>query len=334
LLTLVAGCNVPISDVGLAPGPSPTPGPVDDLAPLPDPGPIFVESNIPESLEACPGVGLNLVASYEIQPEGMMHVVIRYRLNGGVPEKTGPWWDHVMQAEGILDALDHFRFEYPDLGADAAALFGDDPGTFEYMYLAIDNDLNESKWPAGEGTTAQMPITPCPESEVYEVHDYGASSQNAGYGPGCSPTEVTFEVILSGYGLVDEAWLRYEYLAPANGPSIVSPSFEVALQNTGEGPGYPGSTRLAVTVPVGSEAETYMLGQAGYMSYNMYVRLTDQQVFEYPYGGPPLIDIESCVRPTATATRLILVPLRPTATPTRPSFIILPTPTPTRGVLR
>jgi hypothetical protein len=312
----------------------PTPEPVDDLAPVPGAAPAFVESNIPESVEACPGVGLNLVASFQIQPEGMMHVVIRYRLNGGVPEKTGPWWEHVMEAEGILDALDHFRFEYPDLGADAAALFGDDAGAFEYMYLAVDNDLQESKWPAGEGTTAQMPILPCPESEAYELHDYGISSQQAGYGPGCSPTEVTFEVILSGYGLVDEAWLRYEYLAPANGPSIVSPSFEAALQNTGEGPGYPGSTRLAVTIPVGSEAGTYMLGQDGYMSYNMYVRLTDQQVFEYPYGGPPLIEIESCVRPAATATRLILIPLFPTSTPTRPTFIILPTPSPTRDPVR
>lgn len=331
LLILSAGCSMPLPATDLAPitSTTPTPEPPDDLAPAPGAPPTYVESNIPASMQACEGEGLNLVASYQIEPEGIAHVVIRYRLNGGSQAATSPWWEHVMQAEGILDALDHFRFLYPDLGAEAAALFGSDPGAFEYFFLATDNDGQQSQWPEGEGTTAVMSIEPCPEA--YQVHDYGVSSPGAGYGPGCSPTALTFEVILSGYGLVDTAWLRYEYLAPANNPVVVSPSFEVALQDTGEGPGVPGSTRLAATVDVGAEAGNYLAGQGGHVSYNMYVRLLDQQVFEYPYGGPPMVPITSCWPPTATPTALPLRLLLPTATPTPRSFQIwLPSPTPGR----
>jgi hypothetical protein len=287
----------------------------DDFAPAPEGGPIYVESNIPNQFPGCQGEGLNLVASFEIEPEGISHVVIRYRLNGGTPETTSAWQESVMQAEGILDAMDHFRFEYPQLGADAFDLFGDQAGVFEYMFLATDNDTNQSKWPQGEGTVAEMPIDPCPDQEeAYSVHDYGVSSTTAGYGPGCTPTEVTFDVIVSGYGHVQDAWLRYEYLAPTNNPVAVSQSFEIPLQDMGEGQGYPGSTRLATTVNVGGEANTYMGGQDGYISYNMYVRLDDQMVFEYPQGGPPLVTINSCIQPTDTPIILIIVP---TATPER-----------------
>ena len=320
LLSLAAGCSMPLPATDLAPIASATPSPQapDDLAPVPGAPPTYVESNIPASMQACEGQGLNLVASYEIEPEGIAHVVIRYRLNGGSPATTSPWWEHVMLAEGILAALDHFRFEYPALGADAAALFGGSPGVFEYMLLATDNDGLQSKWPAGEGTTAQMPIDPCPEpAESYQLHDYGVSSARAGYGPGCAPDSLTFEVILSGYGLVEAAWLRYEYMAPMVNPAVVSPSFEVPLQNTGPGPGYPGSVRLAVPVDVGSEANTYLQGQGGHLAYNMYVRLFDQQVFEYPYGGPPMVPIASCWPATATPTPLPMRLWLPTATPGR-----------------
>jgi hypothetical protein len=293
---------------------------VDELAPPPD-APVFVESNIPAELQACPGVGLNLLASYEIEPEGISHVVIRYRLNGGTPETTGAWFEYVMAPEGILDALDHFRFQYPDLGSDANAQFGGGAGTFEYMLLATDNDALQSKWPAGEGTTAELPLTACPQEEAYTMHDYGVSSQTAGYGLGCSPTELTFEVIVSGFGQVQNAWLRYEYNAPPNAPAAVSPSFEIPLVPQGEGQGYPGSTRLAAAVDVGSEANGYMGGQGGFLSYNMYVQVAGQGTFEYPYGGPPMVTIQSCGGPliiapivTPTPTQPLRLQVQPTAT--------------------
>jgi len=292
------------------PAATPTDNPIDDLAP-PSDAPTYVESNIPAELQACPGEGLNLVVSYEIEPEGISHVVIRYRLNGGTPETTGAWFEYVMAPEGILDALDHFRFQYPELGADANSLFGGGAGAFEYMLLATDNDGLQSKWPAGEGTTAQMGLNLCPQEDAYTVHEYGVSSQSAGYGPGCSPTELTFEVVVSGFGQVQNAWLRYEYNAPPNAPAAVSPSFEIPLLPMGEGQGYPGSTRLAATVDVGGEANGYMGGQGGFLSYNMYVQVNGQGTFEYPYGGPPMVTVQSCGGP------LIIAPLV-TPTPTKP----------------
>ncbi len=322
-----AACTLP-DDLAPPPTATPTPDLPDDILPPPAP-PTFVESNLPASIPACAGEGLNLVASYEIEPEGISHVVIRYRLNGGIPEKTSPWTEFVMMPEGILDALDHFRFEYPDLGADAAALFAGTPGVFEFMLLATDNDGESSKWPTGNGTTAEMELSACPEEDKgYQVHEYGVSSQQAGYGPGCSPTELVFEVIVSGYGQVQDAWLRYEYSAPSNSPAVVSPSFEIPLQVTGEGQGFPGSTRLALTVDVGAEANTYMAAQDGFLSYNMYVRLQDNQVFEYPYGGPPMVSIESCLTPTVAP--LIAIPLLPTPSPTPLRLAPAPTAIPIR----
>ena len=320
-----AACAPPGPPGDLAPQPTATgtPASLDVVLPSSAP-PTFVESNLPAGMPACEGEGLNLVASYEIEPEGIAHVVIRYRLNGGVPEKTSAWTEYVMMPEGILDALDHFRFEYPALGADAAALFGGTPGVFEFMLLATDNDGESSKWPAGEGTTAEMPLTTClEEDEAYQLHEYGVSSQQAGYGPGCAPTALEFEVIVSGYGQVQDAWLRYEYNAPVNSPVPVSPSFEIPLQVTGEGQGFPGSTRLALTVDVGAEANAYLAGQDGFLSYNMYVRLLDNQVFEYPYGGPPMVAIESCLTPTVAP--LIAIPLLPTPSPTPLRLAPLPT---------
>lgn len=325
LITLAAAaCTLP-GDLTPPPTATPTPDLPKDILPAPAP-PTYVESNLPASMPACEGEGLNLVASYQIEPEGISHVVIRYRLNGGSPATTSAWVEHVMLPEGILDALDHFRFEYPGLGADAAALFAGTPGVFEFMLLAADNDGESSKWPAGDGTTAEMALTVCPEEdEAYQLHEYGVSSQQAGYGPGCSPTELDFEVIVSGYSLVQDAWLRYEYSAPSNLPAIVSPSFEIPLQVTGKGPGYPGSTRLALTADVGAEANAYMAGQDGFLSYNMYVRLQDNQVFEYPYGGPPMVAIQSCLTPTLAP--LIAIPLFPTPSPTPLRLAPLPTAT-------
>jgi hypothetical protein len=216
-----------------------------------------------------------------------------------------------MAPEGILDALDHFRFQYPDLGADANNLFGGGAGVFEYRLQAVDNDSEQSKWPSEDGT-AELPLTPCPQEEAYKVHDYGVSSPNAGFGPGCSPTELTFEVIVSGFGQVQNAWLRYEYNAP---PNIVSPSFEIPLVPMGEGQGYPGSTRLAAVVDVGNEAGGYIGGQGGFLSYNMYVQVEGQGAFEYPVGGPPIVTIQSCLVPTIPP--LIAIPLV-TPTPTQP----------------
>jgi len=326
LVIVTTGCNGPIPPVEGLPVPTDTPTPVgpDDIGQPGNP-PTYVESNLPDSLLACPGEGLNLVASYDIEPEGMAHVVIRYRLNGGSPATTSAWQEHVMAPEGILAALDHFRFEYPDLGQDAADLFGGQPGVFEFNLQAVDNDGEVSYWPAPQGELAEMPILSCPQAqENYQVHDYGVSSQQAGYGPGCSSTELTFEVVLSGYGLVQNAWLRYEYSDAGN--VIASPSFELPLQNTGEGPGYPGSTRLAANLDVGAEANSYLAGQDGFLSWNMYVQVSGQQTYEYPLGGPPMVAIESCMAPTATA--FFLIPLFPTATPTQFFIIILPTWTP------
>jgi hypothetical protein len=329
LSILLAGCGLVPTDLAAAPTATPVPDPHDDLAPPPGSPPTYVESNLPDSFEACPGEGLNLLASYEIEPEGISHVVIRYRLNGSAPEKTSPWQEYVMAPEGILDALDHFRFQYANLGMEANDLFGGDPGIFEFQLLAVDNDSLASKWPAGEGIMAEMPIEPCADEQMsYQLHNYGVSSTSAGYGPECSPTELTFEVIVSGFELVDSAWLRYEYHAPANSPAIVSPSFEVPLQVTGEGPGYPGSTRLAATVNVGGEADNFMQTQDGFLSYNMYVRLADQQVFEYPNGGPPMVTIDSCLE--ATATPLSLIPILPTPTSIQLKLSVLPTATPVR----
>jgi hypothetical protein len=338
VMLTAAACNAPVTAEDLAPPPSATSQPqppadlqagptaaatemvIDDLAP-PSDAPTYVESNIPAGLEACPGEGLNLLASYEIEPEGISHVVIRYRLNGGSPETTGAWFEYVMAPEGILDALDHFRFQYPDLGADAHALFGGEAGALEYMLLATDNDALQSKWPAGEGTTAQMPLAACPQEASYTLHEYGVSSSSAGYGPGCSPTELTFEVIVSGYGQVQDAWLRYEYNAPEQNPGVVSPSFEIPLQPMGEGQGYPGSTRLAATVDVGSEANGYMGGQGGFLSYNMYVQVNGLGTFEYPAGGPPTVAVQSCQLQlgilqavTPTPTQPLRLQVQPTAT--------------------
>jgi len=61
----------------------------------------------------------------------------------------------------------------------------------------------------------------------------------------------------------------------------------------------------------------------------MYVQVSGQQTYEYPLGGPPMVAIESCMAPTATA--FFLIPLFPTPTPTLGILIILPpaTATPT-----
>ena len=328
MFALAAACNAPSGPSDVAPAPSATSQPqppadlqvaptatvagpaVDDLAP-PDGAPVFVESNIPAELQACPGNGLNLLASYEIEPQGISHVVIRYRLNGGTPETTGAWFEYVMAPEGILAALDHFRFQYPDLGADAQVQFNGGAGAFEYMLLATGNDAQQGKWPLGDGTTAELPLTACPQVESYSVHEYGVSSTSAGYGPGCSPTELTFEVIVSGFGQVTNAWLRYEYNVPPNG---TSPSTEIPLVPQGEGQGYPGSTRLAATVDVGNEAQGFLGGQGGTLSYNMYVQVDGLGTFEYPAGGPPSVAIQSCLSPTIPP--LIVVPLV-TPTPTQ-----------------
>jgi hypothetical protein len=323
LVALTAGCSVPLPpEAGQTPATAtPTPVGPDDIA-QPENPPTFVEDNHHAVFLACPGEGLNLLASYEIEPEGISHVVIFHRLNGGTPQTTSAWDESVMAPEGILDALNHFRFLLPSLGQDAADLFGDQAGVFEYRFQAVDNDSYISFWPAPEGALAEFPIEPCPqEAESYSVHDYGVSSTQAGYGPGCSPTELTFEVILTGLGLVGDAWLRYEYLDA--GYVMQGQSMEVPLVHTGEGQGYPGSARLAATVDVGAQANGYLTGQDGYLSWNMYVQVSGQQTYEYPLGGPPVVAIESCLEPTPTPLRLI--PIFPTSTPTPFFLIIVPT---------
>lgn len=286
----------------------------------------FTEVTLSHSvLQTCAGVDLSVLATLDSAAES---VTMRYRINGFSADRSSDWLEVVLQ-QAAQEA--QYQASLPELGVQAEAVLGGEGGAFEYQLVARSAGDQESVWPSGIEPVLSLPIEPCgggeqgEESAEYTVHQYGPSSEVAGYGPLCTPHQVTFEIVIGGADQVESVTLQYQYYAPADDPQVIK-AFEVQMPAGDPDPNYPEAGRFALEVDVDSEASTYMEGDSGFLGWNIYVKRDDQQVFEYPVGGPPMIEVNSCVQddlgvvpnPTSTPLGLVVVPL---ATPT-PGLII------------
>jgi hypothetical protein len=305
----LSACNLSVSE---------SPSTSDDSAPdalQVAAAPSFTEVVLSHSvLAACAGVNLSVEAMFESPAEG---VSMRYRINGFSADRSSDWLEVVLQQDDAQTDAFHYSTVLQELGAQAEAILAGQGGSFEYQLVAKGSG-QETVWPAGVEPLLSLPIESC-ESAVYTVHDYGPSSTQAGYGPTCTPHQVTFDIVIEGQ--VESATLQYQYYAPADEPQVIK-TFEVQMPASDADPDYPNSGRFAVEVDIDSEASSYMEGESGFLGWNIYVKRTDQQVFEYPQGGPPMIEISACesgdlgVGPDPTNTPLGLSVV-PAATPTQ-----------------
>jgi hypothetical protein len=240
---------------------------------------------------ACPGSALTLLANFEVPPAGMQSVSARYRWNGA--SSTAYNWNEIdLTPEGMSSGYDQYRLSLPDGGSEAEALFADQSGAFEYQIIATANDGSSSQWPPGDDVYV-LPIDPCVGTR-YIVEEYGVSDEEAGYGPGCTPSEVTFEIVLRGVSRVEDAWLEYYFLAPETDAQPVSAEVMVDLDGPVPSHDFPGAVVFSISIDLNAEATPVMNGQAGFLAWNMYVRTDDGMVFEYPQGGPPMVSLEAC----------------------------------------
>lgn len=240
---------------------------------------------------ACPNTALSVVANFELHPAGLQSVIARYRWNGG-SSAAYSWTEIDLTPEGTGSGYNRYSLTLPDAGAEAEALFADQSGAFEYQIIATSSDGASSQWPSNNEVYV-LPVDPCSNAH-YIVDDYGVSSTNAGYGPGCSPIDVTFEIILRGVSRVEEAWLEYSFTTLPADPQTLPDEIIVDLEGPSPVLSIPGAVRYSYSIDLNTDAPAALGGEAGQMFWNGYVRTDDGMVFEYPQGGPPFVTIESC----------------------------------------
>jgi hypothetical protein len=288
---LLAACNFPGTTPKATSPPDAPPQP-SEPSDQPGMGPLLagVDTLAPFFL-ACPGSALSLLANFELHPAGMQSVMARYRWNGG-SSAAYSWNEIELASEGTRSGYDQYSLTLADAGSEAETLFADQSGAFEYQIIATGNDGGTSQWPSGDDVFI-LPVDPCSDAP-YIVDDYGVSSTSAGYGPGCSPTEVTFEIILRGVSRVEQTWLEYSFVTADADPQVLPDELVVDLQGPTPVLAIPGAVSFTYTIDLNTDAAAALSGEAGVMFWNGYVMTDDGMVFEYPVGGPPEVAIESC----------------------------------------
>ena len=288
---VLAACNIPgtTPDATSPPDPTSQPSEPTDLSGV---GPLMAGvDTIEHFLLACPGNALTLLANFELHPGGIQSVVARYRWNGASPTAYN-WTETNLTPEGTGAGYDQYRLTLTDAGSEAEALFGDQSGSFEYQIIATGNDGGVSQWPSGSDVFA-LPVDPCNNAR-FIVEEYGVSDETAGYGPGCSTTEVTFEIILRGVSRVEAAWLEYSFTTLPADPQILPDEIIADLRGPFPVSTYPGAVKYTSTIYLDDVAPTALSGEDGIMFWNGYIRTDDGMVFEYPQGGPPEVTIQAC----------------------------------------
>lgn len=284
-------CNFPGSTPDATSPPDPT---LEPTEPPDQPGiaPVLGSVETTDSFFlACPGSDLTFLANFELNPNGLQSVIARYRWNGA--SSAGYNWNEVELApEGTGMGYEQYRLTLTDAGAEAAALFDDQSGAFEYQIIATSNDGASSQWPPGNEVYV-LPVDPCINAR-FIVEDYGVNSESGGYGPGCAPTEVTFEIILRGVSRVEAAWLEYSFTTAQADPQVLPDEITADLEGPTPYPSIPGAVRYFFTIDLNTDALSALNGEDGFMLWNGYIRIDDGMVFEYPQGGPPTVLIEAC----------------------------------------
>ena len=288
---LLAACNFPGStpEATSPPDPSLEPSEPPDQ---PGMGPLLAGvDTIEHFFLACPGTDLTLLANFELHPGGIQSVIARYRWNGASPPAYS-WNEIELTPEGTGAGYDQYQLTLADAGAETQSMFNDQSGAFEYQIVATGNDGGVSQWPPGDEVYI-LPIDPCSDAPFFVI-EYGVNSTSAGYGPGCSPTEVVFQIILRGVSRVEATWLEYSFSTLPVDPQVLPEEIIVDLQGPTPVSSNPGGVRYTYTIDVDADAAAALNGQAGVMFWNGYVRTDDGMVFEYPQGGPPEGIIEAC----------------------------------------
>lgn len=272
--------------------------------------------------DACSGEGITIRARVNLAGAELDHARLEYR---AVADSEGAWQPgrmvQVSQEQGsVALELDLERF-WPEESS---------PSSLQFAVVAADSSGQETRWPATEGEYSAVSILPCdPDQDVqasgtelpYELVDYGVSSSEAGYGPGCEPKTVTFEIVLQGWSSVDSVWVNTTWM----GNQGVAETIERPMADMGFVTEPEGARRYTFDLNIESEAPTNLGNESGQLGWNIYVRMTDNQVMEYPVGGPPIVAVQSCVNddvganPTSTLGPIIAIPLI--------------TPTPTQGIV-
>jgi hypothetical protein len=226
-------------------------------------------------------------------PDGIESVVLRHRLLNTVDTSTTPWVEVEMLPQGILNDLERYGVELIGIGADAMSFLQGSSGVIEYQVMAQYHAGMSEVWPDDGASQAQIPVEVCANAS-WLIIEYGPDVEQAGYEAACSQTEVTFSIIVENAYLVDSGWLQVQYLAPVIQAQAVSPLLSVPLSLTEPAPGNPDATLFSATIDLATEAPAYMAGQTGFLAWNIYLQKITGEVFEFPQGGPPTVDINAC----------------------------------------
>lgn len=292
LCLLLAGCNFP----GITPEPTESPNPTtapEQIPTEPSAGPALTDIMTPDLwFLACADGDLELTAAFEEHPAGIESVVAHYRWNGGIRGDSSDWSEAQLTSLGVASGQETFQLILTGVGSEAHNLFGDESGAFEYQLTATATDGGVTQWPPNNESYF-LPVDPCSDVH-FIVEQYGVSTDTAGYGPGCSPTEETFEIILRGVSRVEETWLEYSFAVQGADPQVLPDEIVADLEGPTPVPSNPGAVSYTYTIDLNTDAAAALNGQNGFMYWNGYVRTDDGMVFEYPEGGPPFVTVEAC----------------------------------------